>query len=88
MQLSQIHPEIGANETTKFPASADTWMGNQNDPLGEFVLKRKIDLEVLTSIAVEPVGVNPDQCFLLAFTDLPESVVRRVPGVGAQSEGG
>jgi hypothetical protein len=45
-QLTQLHPELAASETSKFPASSDTWMGNQNDPLGEFVLKRKLDLEV------------------------------------------
>jgi hypothetical protein len=45
LQLQQKHPELASGQI-KFPAASDTWMGNQNDPLGEFVMKRKLDLEV------------------------------------------
>lgn len=46
LQLGLQHSDLAKSENVKFPASADTWLGNQNDPLGEFVLKRKLDLEV------------------------------------------
>lgn len=45
--MQQKHPELTGDKAPKFPNTADSWMGgNQNDPLSEFVLKRKLDLEV------------------------------------------
>lgn len=51
--MQQKHPELTSDHAPKFPNSSDTWMGgSQNDPLSEFVLKRKLDLEVCTTTAL------------------------------------
>lgn len=46
-QLQQKHPELATSSSLKFPSSSDSWMGgSSSDPTSEFVLKRKLDLEV------------------------------------------
>ena len=48
VQLQSKHEELKSNPAVAFPNSSDGWMSSsgQNDPLSEFVLKRKLELEV------------------------------------------